>query len=138
LGEGHTSHGSNRKYGFDVLARHVDLHVKHFRRTQRVVSDDFVFNIAIRYDGSLAPLRRDGEMYFFPSFGCRNNKISSHTWHKETIRALFEVKLSDKEDRETWNYNEFFGNPLPAAPRFSEPGRQFHATTALEPRPGRG
>ncbi len=45
-GEGHTSHGSKRKYGFDVLARHVDLHVKHFRRTQLVVSDDLVFNVA--------------------------------------------------------------------------------------------
>ena len=64
----------------------------------------------IRYDGSLCPLRRDGEMYFFHSFGCRNNKISSHTWHKGTIRSLFEVRISDRKERETWNYNGFYRN----------------------------
>ena len=67
---------------------------------------------SIRYDGSLCPLRRDGEMYFFHSFGCRNNKISSHTWHKGTISNLFEVKISDKKERETWNYNGFYRNLL--------------------------
>jgi hypothetical protein len=40
--EGRTSSGSQRKYGFDALERHVDLPLKHFRRTPLVVSDDLV------------------------------------------------------------------------------------------------
>lgn len=45
-GEGHTSSGSGRKYGYDALKRHVDMHTKHFRKTQLVISDDFVCGIA--------------------------------------------------------------------------------------------
>lgn len=44
-GEGHTSSGSGRKYGYEALVRHVDLHLKHFRRSPLVISDDFVFSI---------------------------------------------------------------------------------------------
>ncbi len=62
----------------------------------------------IRYDGSLSTLRRDGEMHLFHSFGCRDNKISSHTWHKGTISNLFAVKVSDRKERDTWNYNGFY------------------------------
>ena len=42
-GEGHTG---PKKYGFDVLKAHVDLHLKHFRRTQLVVSDDLVMHLS--------------------------------------------------------------------------------------------
>lgn len=42
-GEGHTVAGSGRECGFDARRAHVDLHLKHFRHTQLVVSDDFVF-----------------------------------------------------------------------------------------------
>ncbi|MBM3891795.1 MAG: DUF4832 domain-containing protein, partial [Verrucomicrobia bacterium] len=45
-GEGHTSSGSQRKYGLDALERHVDLHLKHLRRTPLVISDDFVYSLA--------------------------------------------------------------------------------------------
>lgn len=45
-GEGHTFSGSQRKYGFAALERHVDLHLKHFRRTPLVISDDFVYSLA--------------------------------------------------------------------------------------------
>jgi len=45
-GEGHTSSGSRIKYGFDQQRPHVDLHCKHFRKTQLVISDDFVYSIA--------------------------------------------------------------------------------------------
>ncbi|MCX7817920.1 MAG: DUF4832 domain-containing protein [Kiritimatiellae bacterium] len=44
-GEGHTWAGSRRKFGYDVLARHVDLHLKHFRRSQLVISDDYVASL---------------------------------------------------------------------------------------------
>ncbi|WP_460165826.1 DUF4832 domain-containing protein [Thermostilla marina] len=45
-GEGHTSSGSGRKYGYDVLTKHLDLYRKHFRHTQLIVSDDFVYSVA--------------------------------------------------------------------------------------------
>lgn len=45
-GEGHTWAGSRRKYSLEVLERHVDLHRKHFRRTQLIVSDDLVYSLS--------------------------------------------------------------------------------------------
>lgn len=42
-GEGHTVAGSGRECGFAARKAHVDLHLKHFRKSQLVVSDDFVF-----------------------------------------------------------------------------------------------
>jgi len=44
-GEGHTSSGSGLKYDFDQRRPHVDLHCKYFRKTQLVISDDFVYSI---------------------------------------------------------------------------------------------
>lgn len=41
-GEGHSWAGSRRECGFDARLKHVDMHLKHFKRTQLVVSDDFV------------------------------------------------------------------------------------------------
>ncbi len=46
-GEGHTG---PRKYDFEVLKTHVDLHLKHFRRTQLVISDDFVVHFSSSED----------------------------------------------------------------------------------------
>lgn len=39
-GEGHTWHGSNTRYGFDTLFRHLELHTRHFKRTRLVVNDN--------------------------------------------------------------------------------------------------
>jgi hypothetical protein len=44
-GEGHTSSGSGRKYSYDALARHVDLHLKYFKQTLLVISDDYVTSL---------------------------------------------------------------------------------------------
>ncbi len=41
-GEGHTWAGSQKSYGFDARKVHVDLHLKHFKKTQLIISDDFV------------------------------------------------------------------------------------------------
>lgn len=41
-GEGHTWAGSRTEPGYAVRRQHVDLHLKHFRRTPLVISDDFV------------------------------------------------------------------------------------------------
>ena len=42
-GEGHSWAGSRKECGFAARKQHVDLHLKHFRRAQLVVSDDFVY-----------------------------------------------------------------------------------------------
>jgi hypothetical protein len=44
-GEGHTSSGSRLVYGFDQRRPHVDLHCKYFKKSQLVISDDFVYSI---------------------------------------------------------------------------------------------
>jgi hypothetical protein len=44
-GEGHTSSGSRKSYGFEQRKVHVDLYRKYFPNTQLVVSDDFVYAI---------------------------------------------------------------------------------------------
>lgn len=42
-GEGHTWAGSQKECGFAARKQHVNLHLKHFKRAQLVVSDDFVY-----------------------------------------------------------------------------------------------
>jgi len=44
-GEGHTSSGSQIEYGYDQRKVHVDLYCKYFRKTQIIISDDFVYCI---------------------------------------------------------------------------------------------
>ena len=44
-GEGHTSSGSQTEYDYDQRKVHVDLYRRHFRKTQIVISDDFVYCI---------------------------------------------------------------------------------------------
>jgi len=42
-GEGHTSSGSGMKYGWAERKAHIDMHLKYFRKTQLVTTDDFVY-----------------------------------------------------------------------------------------------
>ncbi len=44
-GEGHTWSGSRKKYDFQQRKTHVDLYLKYFRKSQIVVTDDFVYGI---------------------------------------------------------------------------------------------
>lgn len=45
-GEGHSWAGSRREVGFAARQQHVDLHLKHFKHAQLVVSDDFVYALS--------------------------------------------------------------------------------------------
>ncbi len=45
-GEGHSWAGSRKEVGFAARKQHVDLHLKHFKRTRLVVSDDFVYALS--------------------------------------------------------------------------------------------
>lgn len=42
-GEGHTTSGSNRVYGWQARLKHLEIHRKYFRKTLIVVTDDFVY-----------------------------------------------------------------------------------------------
>ncbi len=44
-GEGHSWAGSRRECGLETRKRHIDLHVKYFKRSQLILSDDFVYNL---------------------------------------------------------------------------------------------
>ncbi len=44
-GEGHTHSGSRLEYGFEPRKLHIDLHLKYFKKTQLVISDDYVYSI---------------------------------------------------------------------------------------------
>jgi hypothetical protein len=44
-GEGHLHFGSRKPYGYEARKKHIDLHLKYFKQTQIVVSDDFVYFI---------------------------------------------------------------------------------------------
>jgi len=41
-GEGRTSSGSGRRYGWEARIKHLAIHAKHFRKTLVVVTDDYV------------------------------------------------------------------------------------------------
>jgi hypothetical protein len=40
-GEGHTYHSTKLPYSADTIKRHIDLHLKHFKRTLLAANDDF-------------------------------------------------------------------------------------------------
>jgi hypothetical protein len=42
-GEGHTWAGSRKDYGYEERKLHVDMYLKHFKKSQLVISDDFVY-----------------------------------------------------------------------------------------------
>ena len=44
-GEGHTSSGSGKTLSLAVRKLHVDLHLKYFKRTPIVISDDYVYSL---------------------------------------------------------------------------------------------
>ncbi|MCX8108641.1 MAG: DUF4832 domain-containing protein, partial [Verrucomicrobiae bacterium] len=45
-GEGHTWAGSRKQISFATRKRHIDLHLKHFKHAQLVISDDFVYALS--------------------------------------------------------------------------------------------
>jgi len=55
-GEGHCWAGSRKDMSFAVRKLHVDLHLKHFKRTQLVISDDYVH--ALKDPGERAVLHQ--------------------------------------------------------------------------------
>jgi len=49
-GEGHTHSGSRLEYGYELRKLHIDLHLKYFKKSQLVISDDYVYSIGDQKD----------------------------------------------------------------------------------------
>jgi len=45
-GEGHTHSGSRKEYGCETRKQHVDLHLKYFKVSPLVISDDYVYSLS--------------------------------------------------------------------------------------------
>lgn len=45
-GEGHTYFGSNSGYPAEVIKKHLDIHLKHFRKTPLIMNDDLFSTLA--------------------------------------------------------------------------------------------
>jgi hypothetical protein len=68
--------------------------------------------IPIRYDGSLSTLRKDGQMHFFHSFGCRiksgQTRRSRHSWHRGPPDDPLKCHVGSKTDKAFWDYNGYY------------------------------
>lgn len=49
-GEGHTHSGSRLHYGYESRKKHVDLYRKYFRKSQLIITDDFVYSVNDKAD----------------------------------------------------------------------------------------
>ena len=45
-GEGHTYSGSRKQYSYETRKQHVDLHLKYFKVSPLVISDDYVYSLS--------------------------------------------------------------------------------------------
>ncbi len=72
--------------------------------------------IPIRYDGSLSTVRKDGEMHFFHSFGCRletnQQRRSRHSWHKGPPDDPLKCHVGSKTDKAFWDYNGYYQDQM--------------------------
>ena len=89
----------------------VSLHAQQLQlgELELIYTED---EIPIRYDGSLSTLRKDGEMHFFHSFGCRiepgQDRRSRHSWHKGTPEDPLKCHVGSKTDEAFWDYNGYY------------------------------
>ncbi|MCY2951302.1 MAG: DUF4832 domain-containing protein [Planctomycetota bacterium] len=67
-GEGHLWASTKLKYPADTVKRHIDLHLKHFKRTLLAANDDFVFqgNETIQYSLEKGLTLRDDSILVQP------------------------------------------------------------------------
>lgn len=104
-GEGHCWAGSRKDLSFAVRKLHVDLHLKYFKRTQLVISDDYVFHL---FDlGERAALHRH----------IQANGIS---YRDDSIMVDGVYSDLSAGDRFTVRSPEFFADAFPSTPTVLE------------------
>jgi hypothetical protein len=102
-GEGHSWAGSRKEVGFAARKRHVDLHLKHFKRAQLVVSDDFVYALS-------DPAERQALHRYVLTNGI--------SYRDDSI--LVNGYLAGTSDRFTVRSAEFFADAYPQTPTVFE------------------
>jgi hypothetical protein len=104
-GEGHSWAGSRKECGFAVRKAHVDLHLKHFKHAQLVVSDDLVYKLA-----DLAQRQALHQYILTNGISYRDDSI------------LVDGYLADTSKSFTVNSPHFFAAAFPATPTVLELG----------------
>lgn len=102
-GEGHSWAGSRNECGLEVRKAHVDLHLKHFKRTQLMVSDDLVFKLPAAAD------RQALHQY-----------LLTHGISYRDDSILVDGYLQGVSDRFTVNSPDFFRDAYPHTPTVLE------------------
>lgn len=102
-GEGHSWAGSRKECGWDARKTHVDLHLKHFKRTQLVASDDLVYKLS-------EPAERQALHQYLLTHGI--------SYRDDSI--LVDGYLAGASDRFTVNSPEFFRDAYPQTPTVLE------------------
>ena len=109
-GEGHTSHGSNKKYGYDVLKKHIDLHLKYFPNTLVMINDDMINHL---FDTDKEGCSRLYDYCLSRDMGLRDDGVCvnyySENFGYSTLRApLFFEQFSKNNpvDIEMHHYND--------------------------------
>lgn len=96
-----------------LLASHLQAQQLKLGELDLIYTED---EIPIRYDGSLSTLRKDGEMHFFHSFGCRletsQQRRSRHSWHKGPPDDPLQCHVVSKTDKALWDYNGYYQDEM--------------------------
>ncbi len=85
-GEGHTSSGSGLKYPVEAFERHIDIHMRHFRKSPLVISDDYVTSLVSTNDR-----RRLHAKIVAAGIGYRDDSILVD-WYVKTFSPTFTVR----------------------------------------------
>ncbi len=94
-GEGHTSSGSNIEYPASVIKKHLDIHLKYFRKTPVIMNDD-LFASAVRGE-SLEAAYKLVEYAARKGMGARDDSISVTSFvEKYGYDTLMNGQIFDK------------------------------------------
>lgn len=133
-GEGHTSHGSGKKFGFDVLKRHIDMHLKYFPNTLVFVNDDMINHL---FDTDKTGCSKLYDYCLNRNMGLRDDGACVHYYSEHfgfsTLRApLFFEQFSKNNpvDVEMHHYNDVKTDDFGGGLRFIEALSEAKATYA--------
>ncbi len=109
-GEGHTWQGSNTRYPYETLLKHLELHARHFKKTRLVVNDnhldqDYSTPEMLQYCLSHRMGARNDSICCLKGQVCRN--ITLHVMRAIWMTAPTVVEAGHygvtKRDMKTWN-----------------------------------
>lgn len=93
-GEGHTSFGSNDAWSNHVIKKHIDIYVRHYKKSRIVASEDFLHH---RSEADASELRQYMEEH---GIAWRDDSILVK-WYVDTFPVTFSVAMP-QVFQETW------------------------------------